>query len=278
MQDSKALAGVSDAHVPDVMKQLKILQLTQSLMHDPKATPTLLKKGMISSLKVASIPEKKFLRHVGDELDTDTARAIHSYAVTVNMRNNRVLTNAYHTVKGTGIAAIDDQEKRNVRAKRLEDATTQMLPHVDLETLFGSLDYCACSDCTSVFSPSAYYVELLQFIRNNDLAPDPGPTGATYLTRTADTSGTLLDRLFARRPDLGNLDSAVPTQTPSSLTLTLQTRSWNLYRISCNPKSPGPSITVFNVIDRESSNELLAAPQNTNYEVYCIINSVVYPP
>jgi hypothetical protein len=35
----------------------------------------------------------------------------------------------------------------------------------DLETLFGSLDYCACEHCRSVFSPSAYLVELLEFLR-----------------------------------------------------------------------------------------------------------------
>ena len=279
LQDSKALAGVPDAHVPDVTKHLKILQLTQTLTHDPKAIPTLLKKGMTSSLKVASIPEKTFLRHMGDELDVDTARVIHSHAVAVNMRNNRVLTNAYQTVKGTGIAAIDGREKRNVRAKRLADSTSQVLPQVDLETLFGSLDYCACSDCTSVFSPSAYYVELLQFIRNNDLDPDPGPTGTSYPTGTAGTSGTLLDRLFARRPDLGNLELSCANTNTLIPYIDLSNEVMESYVVYLATQNPtGPSITVFNVIDHESSNELLAAPQNTNYEAYCILNSAVYPP
>jgi hypothetical protein len=44
-----------------------------------------------------------------------------------------------------------------------------------------------------------------------------------------------------------------------------------------NQGSASTSIAVFNVLD-ETSDELLAAPQHTNYEVYCILNAAVYPP
>jgi hypothetical protein len=137
---------------------------------------------MTSALKVASIPESTFVRRMGDDVDPNTTRAIHSHAVTVNMRNNRVLTHAYQTIKGTGLAVIDGPEKRHARTQRLVKATSTMLPRVDLEALFGSLDSCTCDDCASVFSPSAYYVELLQFLCNNDLDPNPGPTGANFQT------------------------------------------------------------------------------------------------
>ena len=33
------------------------------------------------------------------------------------------------------------------------------------------MDYCECDDCLSVYSPASYFVELLQFLRNNDLDP-----------------------------------------------------------------------------------------------------------
>jgi len=278
LRDKKALAGIPDQHVTDVTTQLKTLQLTQTLTHDPQALPALLKKGMTSSLKVASIPESIFVRRMGEDIDQDTVRAIHSHAVTVNMRNNRVLTNAYQTIKGTGLAVIDGPEKRQVRAKRLAQATTAMLPQVDLEVLFGSLDYCACDDCTSVFSPSAYYVELLQFLRNNDLDPGQGPTGSTYQTGTQGTSGTLLDNLFARRPDLGNLElSCANTNTiiPYIDLANEVMESYVVYLLNQGP--PSTSIAVFNVLD-ETSDELIAAPQHTNYEAYCILNSAVYPP
>ena len=65
----------------------------------------------------------------------------------------------------------------------------------DLQALFGSLDYCECSDCRSVLSPAAYFVDLLQFLKQR---------GA-------------LAALLARRPDLqyialgcGNTDVTLP--------------------------------------------------------------------
>ncbi|HEY6923167.1 MAG TPA: hypothetical protein VI653_06860, partial [Steroidobacteraceae bacterium] len=65
----------------------------------------------------------------------------------------------------------------------------------DLQALFGSLDYCQCSDCRSVLSPAAYFVDLLQFLKQR---------GA-------------LTALLARRPDLqfiaigcGNTDVTLP--------------------------------------------------------------------
>lgn len=60
----------------------------------------------------------------------------------------------------------------------------------DLESLFGSMDYCGCEHCRSVFSPAAYMVDLLQFLRQQ-----PG-TG----------SNDALTELQARRPDLTKID------------------------------------------------------------------------
>jgi len=37
-----------------------------------------------------------------------------------------------------------------------------------LEVLFGTLDYCTCSDCRSVYSPAAYLVDILRFLNEKD--------------------------------------------------------------------------------------------------------------
>src|SRR5271169_6944745 len=57
-----------------------------------------------------------------------------------------------------------------------------------LATLFGSQDYCATDDCTSVLSPAAYLCDLLLWLRNH-------PQGAQ----------TALDVLDIRRPDIRHL-------------------------------------------------------------------------
>lgn len=65
----------------------------------------------------------------------------------------------------------------------------------DLQALFGSLDYCECSECRSMLSPAAYFVDLLQFLKQR--------------------GG--LSALLSRRPDLqfialgcGNTDVTLP--------------------------------------------------------------------
>lgn len=60
----------------------------------------------------------------------------------------------------------------------------------DLESLFGSPDYCACEHCVSVLGPSAYLTDLFVYLNNAAAADDQ----------------TGLEKLFERRPDLGNID------------------------------------------------------------------------
>ena len=59
----------------------------------------------------------------------------------------------------------------------------------DLETLFGTMDYCDCQHCRSVLSPAAYLVDLLLF-----------------LNKARNGNGqTALEKLLVRRPDLAHI-------------------------------------------------------------------------
>lgn len=57
-----------------------------------------------------------------------------------------------------------------------------------LATLFGSQDYCATDDCTSILSPAAYLCDLLLWLRNHQLS-----------------GYTALDVFDSRRPDIRHL-------------------------------------------------------------------------
>lgn len=72
---------------------------------------------------------------------------------------------------------------------------------VDLEALFGNLDYCSCRHCESIYGPAAYFVDIMHFLKQRDVG-----------------EGTLLDVLLLRRPELAkillncaNSDTALPT-------------------------------------------------------------------
>jgi hypothetical protein len=71
----------------------------------------------------------------------------------------------------------------------------------DLETLFGSSDYCDCKHCRSVLSPAAYLADTLVFLEEKGTVKDG--------------SGNARDKLMARRPDIANIQlSCHNTETP----------------------------------------------------------------
>ena len=62
-----------------------------------------------------------------------------------------------------------------------------------LKTLFGSMDLCACEHCRSIYSPAAYFVEILQFL-------DTGRFSICGFT-----ARNPLEVLLDRRPDLAHI-------------------------------------------------------------------------
>lgn len=112
------------------------------------------------------------------EVTPETAGQIHDNAVHSRIQSDHALTTMLQTVRGTDIAALDRASTLNDRKETLKAHLSQALagssqkerdppkklhPVVDLEAMFGSLDYCECSHCNSINSPAAYFVELLQF-------------------------------------------------------------------------------------------------------------------
>jgi Neuraminidase-like domain/Putative peptidoglycan binding domain len=61
--------------------------------------------------------------------------------------------------------------------------------------LFGSLDLCECAHCTSLYSPAAYFVDILRFLDESKGAPRP------------------LEVLLARRPDLEHIELSCQNST-----------------------------------------------------------------
>ncbi|KAK1749855.1 hypothetical protein QBC47DRAFT_439520 [Echria macrotheca] len=75
------------------------------------------------------------------------------------------------------------------------DAVTKNFP--TLATLFEMGDVCACSDCMTVYSPSAYLVDVLEFLKARAVLESLGGSN---------NGRTVRDVLLARRPDIADLD------------------------------------------------------------------------
>jgi Tc toxin complex TcA C-terminal TcB-binding domain/Neuraminidase-like domain/Salmonella virulence plasmid 28.1kDa A protein len=74
----------------------------------------------------------------------------------------------------------------------------------NLQTLFGSQDYCECRYCRSVYSPAAYFVDVMRFLGER------GTQGSTI-----NAGKNVREILLERRPDLGEIElSCENTNTP----------------------------------------------------------------
>jgi hypothetical protein len=112
-----------------------------------------------------------------------------------------VATQIYNNASQTAAAALAAHARYNSRqvAPFVIGETQNGSPDIpDWETLFGTLDYCACEHCASVYSPASYLVDLLGFLDQYEAQgqlPDDELLSLTALTI-----------LLRRRPDLAKIE------------------------------------------------------------------------
>jgi hypothetical protein len=207
-----ALDKVDSAIVSKVVDHLGTIQRVQALASTPQAAATLLNAGIVSAQQVSSMSSNKFTSALQDVLVGGKAEAaqIHDHAMKTSLRNQQALMQIHQTVKGTGLQVIDGKKTLQDRKATFQKVASANDVNISLEVLFGSIDFCDCSDCSSIASPAAYYVDILQYLRNNDLdniTKDPN-TGQPKFPNagTSGYGGTAVERLFKRRPDLQCLE------------------------------------------------------------------------
>jgi hypothetical protein len=271
-----AFKGVAAEARTAVAEQLKTLQRVQAISPVPEAMPVLMNANLTSAFRVAQIPESTFLRAYGPALGENTATQVYTASINSHIRNEHALITLRETLRGPGLAIMDGHEPMKTRMAKLQVVADKNGVPLNLETLFGNIDYCECDDCLSVYSPAAYFVEILQYLRNNDLDPKNPNTGQSGI------AGTPLEKLFRRRPDLGCLEltcentfTVLPYIDLANEVMESFIVHLDKYHLDTHhPKKA--TLEVFNVTD-EVTSELVAQPQHVNYEAYCILKSAVYP-
>ncbi|MFC0200716.1 Tc toxin subunit A-related protein [Paracoccus rhizosphaerae] len=126
----------------------------------------------------------------------------------------------------------------------------------DLETLLGSLDFCACDHCQSVYGPAAYLADMLRFL-------DQHPAEAA--------GKTVRDMLFERRPDIGNIKLNCPnTDTP----LPYVDLVCEVLENAVAAPAPAPD---FSFQTTRKAKELRAAPEHVRLAAYARLKSADFP-
>ncbi len=175
-------AGVAQTDQTAVTERLAMWQRVARVTTDFPTASSLTAAGYTSAYRIASAPRASFLQALSGTLGSTTAaETIFERAQQISGTAMAVFMNVRQALTGATVGAIGDVG--TPVSKSL--ATPSGIPN--WQTLFGSLSSCSCTDCQSVYSAAAYFVDLLQFLANS----------------SKNKSGqTPLDALLVRRPDL----------------------------------------------------------------------------
>jgi hypothetical protein len=249
-----------------VITEMKTLQRITLISPVPEAIPALINKNYNSAYSITELPAAQFIANMKSEsLSDETFSSIYTEAAKRKIMNEQKLLKIKEAGDRSGIKMIDG-ELRNTGVNEVDPAVQAILENNNLswDLLFGDADFCECDECSSVYSATAYYVDLLQYLRNNNIDP-------AYIRQNPnDISGTPLAYLFARRPDLGHLQL---TCTNTNIILPYV----DLVNEIMEQYVAFKTTRAFNVTD-ETSSELLSAPQHMEQDhAYQSLSNTVFP-
>lgn len=197
----QALDGSDDQH-SEALNLLSSYQRLLRLTNDPQAASVLLagsskgesengngtgKPALHSAQQIAAINPDQFVRAYGPLLGEDGA----AQAAAIYTQAKHVEAQTMH--QWASISQLSAPHTRNYAANSISDAILQhyeALP--DYQEIFGTLNYCECDECKSIFGPAAYLVDLMRI-------------ASQYITVPNSTTIPANMALSARRPDLAGI-------------------------------------------------------------------------
>ncbi|HJQ08282.1 MAG TPA: neuraminidase-like domain-containing protein [Candidatus Saccharimonadales bacterium] len=183
-------------------EELKKIQRVFRLTPNYGKANALLGQNVASAHDITAIGKANFLKQVAPAagLSAKEANAMYAKAEATSTAAMIVAGELQDISAAAPIPAFNTLKL----GKKIEGVTTDF---PNLQALFKTGDTCACDHCRSVYGPAAYLVELLEFVDKRSV---------TDLTVTPHvTTNKAQDVLFARRPDLGEIDlSCANAMTP----------------------------------------------------------------
>jgi len=235
----------------DLLSEAKILQRVHRITPSASVGKLLIDEKIHHSSGVISMGKENFVNLIeSNGMDRKTALTVYStaefqyaeilarigeYRFELNRLNPKAITNYSFT-------------------KEEQEEFIELIP--DWETLFGSLDFCDCPHCQSVYSPSAYVADVLNFLEHH---------------KSEKANKSVKDILFERRPDIGNIklncdNSDTPLPYVDLVCEILENAIPSL-----------PPNSDFSFQTTKSREELLAFPENVRKEAYNMLKNANYP-
>ncbi|HEX9200977.1 MAG TPA: neuraminidase-like domain-containing protein [Acidobacteriaceae bacterium] len=193
----------------DTVAGVKVMQRMYQVTSRDETMTTLLNEGITSAYAIAKQDKEAFVAAHSKSLGIDEATRVYdrsteirnaalNVAITYMTARNGVPLGALQTPAAGAGSAEGGQILRPQPLGPTAANASDIIAYPTLEQLFGSMDFCSCDECRSIFSPAAYLVDLLQFLDN-----------------AADGKRNAQEVLFERRPDIQHLPlTCENTNTP----------------------------------------------------------------
>jgi hypothetical protein len=144
--------------------ELKTLHRLYQITPSSEALQSAKRLGFRSAYDVASFPYSDFMTHYAGEFPSAAeASLVHRKARQVSAVSLNVAAAARHIGAAPAIRSLSPSPAVREATKA---ALIEQFPN--MQSLFGSLDFCDCEDCRSVLSPAAYLVDILKFLDPDD--------------------------------------------------------------------------------------------------------------
>jgi len=191
-QQLAAQAAAGTAADPELRAALKATQRVFKLTGTHRQTAALLAASVHSAAQIAAIGRNQFVkRFTGDGTFTAAeAAAVFQRAHAAHVAAT-FLAGELRALSGAAMTAA----VAPAAAAKLSLVSSD---NPNLRNLFQATDQCVCDSCRDITSPSAYLVDVLEFLRHRTVVDTTaGPPVPSQTAR---------DVLFARRPDLADID------------------------------------------------------------------------
>ncbi len=197
-------SGIPAEKQDAVRKQLLAFQRTHHVGGDYATTTKLLENGFDSAQSLTRRSNARLLAAAG--LTSEEAARVKASALKTTLRSSHALRatrdlhwGQYVNLPSDNALPYDPGAQRGVRLGKTEQAENaparrdsslptrsniggwnELMELDGYADLFGPLNYCDCDHCRSIFSPAAYFVDLMTFIEDNVWRTNPNTTATVY--------------------------------------------------------------------------------------------------
>lgn len=170
------------------MQKLMAYQRVMRLYPSEAVAKVLLADKLDSSIKITDMGQTAFVKTYGSKFGTDGAAVARKLYAAATHTKSRVM----HLVASAKNVSASPNFK-TMLFNPMPQSVGQTFQDLDsYQDFFGSLDYCECDECKSIFGAAAYLVDLLRIIDQGITKPNTNiPDGL---------------HLFDRRPDIQSIE------------------------------------------------------------------------